>query len=92
VELVHSKRHPAEMGAAEVARFLSSLAVDGRVASSTQNQALNALLYRVVLEQELPWLDDIVRAKRSHHLPVVLTRDEVRAVLDRLAGAPNDSA
>jgi site-specific recombinase XerD len=94
VELVHSKRHPAEMGAAEVARFLSSLAVDGRVASSTQNQALNALLflYRVVLEQELPSLDDVVRAKRSHHLPVVLTRDEVRAVLDRLAGAPNDSA
>jgi site-specific recombinase XerD len=92
--LFHGKRHPAEMGAAEVARFLSSLAVDGRVASSTQNQALNALLflYRVVLEQELPWLDDIVRAKRSHHLPVVLTRDEVRAVLDRLAGAPNDSA
>jgi integron integrase len=86
----HDKRHPAEMGAPEVARFLTSLAVDARVASSTQNQALNALLflYRAVLAQELPWLDDVVRAKRPQRLPVVLTRDEVRAVLDRLDGSP----
>src|SRR5207248_5686245 len=86
----HAKRHPAEMGAPEVARFLTSLAVDSRVASSTQNQALNALLflYRIVLEQELPWLDEVVRAKRPQRLPVVLTRAEVRAVLDRLDGVP----
>ena len=86
--LFHAKRHPAEMGAPEVTRFLSSLAVDGRVAASTQNQALSALLflYREVLELDLPWLDGIVRAKRPERLPVVLTRDEVRAVLLRLEG------
>jgi integron integrase len=86
----HSKRHPADMGAPEVARFLTSLAVDARVASSTQNQALNAIvfLYRIVLGQQLPWLDDVVRAKGPQRLPVVLTREEVRAVLDRLDGSP----
>ena len=74
----HGKRHPAEMGGSEVAQFLSSLAVEGRVAASTQNQALSALLflYRYVLHQELPWLDDVVRARRPKHLPIVLTRDE----------------
>jgi integron integrase len=86
----HDKRHPTDMGAPEITRFLSSLAVEGNVAASTQNQALSALLflYRDVLEVELPWLDGIVRAKRPQRLPVVLTRDEVRAVLRRLEGAP----
>jgi len=86
----HAKRHPAEMGAPEVTRFLTSLAVDGRVAASTQNQALNALLflYRVVLEVDLPWLDEIVRARRPETLPTVLTRDEVRRVLECLEGTP----
>ena len=86
----HGKRHPAEMGAAEVTAFLTSLAVQSKVAASTQNQALSALLflYREVLGVELPWLDDVVRAKRPLHLPVVLTRDEVRAVLQRLDGVP----
>ncbi len=81
--LFHGKRHPAEMGALEVTQFLSSLAVQGNVAASTQNQALSALLflYRHVLQVELPWLDDVVRAKRSERLPVVLTREEVRASL-----------
>ena len=62
----HGKRHPADMGAAELTRFLSSLVVDGRVAASTQNQALSALLflYRAVLDIDVPWLDGIVRAKR----------------------------
>jgi integrase len=85
----HAKRHPTDMGAAELTRFLSSLAVDGRVEASTQNQALNALLflYRVALEQDLPWLDDVVRARRPIYLPVVLTRQEVRRVLERLDGA-----
>jgi integron integrase len=84
----HGKRHPAEMGAPEVTAFLTSLAVQDKVAASTQNQALSALLflYREVLGVELPWLDDVVRAKRPQHLPVVLTRDEVRAVLQRLDG------
>jgi integron integrase len=86
----HGKRHPAEMGAAEVAAFLTSLAVQGKVAASTQNQALSALLflYREVLGIDLPWLDEVVRAKRPLHLPVVLTREEVRAVLQRLDGVP----
>ena len=86
----HGKRHPAEMGAAEVTAFLTALAVRERVAASTQNQALNALLflYREILGVELPWLDDLVRAKRPQHLPTVLTRDEVRAVLERVDGVP----
>src|SRR5262245_62239382 len=78
------------MGAAEITRFLSSLAVDDKVAASTQNQALGALLflYRNVLELDLPWLDGIVRAKRPQRLPIVLTREEVRAVLQPLTGVP----
>src|SRR5712691_1483905 len=86
----HGKRHPMEMGAAEVAQFLTSLAVEDKVAGSTQKQALSALLflYREVLGVELPWLDDVVRAKRPQYLPVVLTRAEVRAVLGRLDGVP----
>jgi integron integrase len=86
----HGKRHPGEMGSAEVAAFLTSLAVQSKVAASTQNQALSALLflYRNVLGVELPWLDDVVRARRPLHLPVVLTRDEVRAVLQRLDAVP----
>src|SRR5262249_20690331 len=86
----HGKRHPTEMGAPEITRFLSALAIDAKVAASTQNQALSALLflYREVLELDLPWLDGIVRAKRPQRFPVVLTRDEVRAVLQPLRGAP----
>jgi Phage integrase, N-terminal SAM-like domain len=70
--LFHDKRHPSEMGAPEITRFLSSLAVEGNVAASTQNQALSALLflYRDVLGIDLPWLDGIVRAKRPQRLPV----------------------
>ena len=84
----HAKRHPAEMGAAEVTAFLTSLAVKGKVAASTQNQALSALLflYREVLGVELPWLDGLVRAKPPQRLPVVLTREEVRTVLGKLDG------
>jgi len=86
----HGKRHPAEMGAAEVTEFLTSLAVHGKVAASTQNQALSALLflYREVLSVELPWLDGLVRAKPPQRLPVVLTREEVRTVLGKLDGVP----
>jgi integron integrase len=86
----HGRRHPSEMGAPEITRFLTSLAVERKVASSTQNQALSALLflYREVLQQDLPWLDDLVRARRPERLPGVLTRDGVRAVLGRLEGTP----
>jgi integron integrase len=86
--LFHGKRHPREMGAAEVEAFLSHLATAGRVSPSTQNQALSALLflYREVLEVELPWLDGVVRAKRPKHIPVVLTEREVRALLAQLDG------
>src|SRR5262245_4056434 len=78
------------MGAPELTRYLSSLAVDGNVAASTQNQALSALLflYREVLGQDVPWLDDVMRAKRPIRLPVVLTRDEVRSVIQKLRGTP----
>ncbi len=86
----HGTRDPREMGAAEVEQFLTSLAVEGGVSASTQNQALAALLflYRVVLEVELPWLDNVVRAKRGRRLPVVLTKDEVRTVLGGIEGVP----
>lgn len=68
----------------------SSLAVDAKVSASTQNQALSALLflYREVLDKTVPWLREVVHAKTPRRLPVVLTRDEVRAVLERLAGTP----
>lgn len=84
--LFHGKRHPDAMGADEVTAFLSHLAVDRHCAPSTQNQALNALLflYRKVLEIDLPWLDEVVRAKRPQRIPVVLTAAEVRAVLAHL--------
>ena len=86
--LFHDKRHPVEMGGTEVTRFLTHLAVDGKVSASTQNQALSALLflYRDVLGVELAWLDEVVRAKRPVRLPVVLSRDEVRAILAELHG------
>jgi len=86
----HGKRHPAEMGAVEVTQFLSSLAQQDHVAASTQNQALSALLflYRQVLQVEMPWLDNVVRAKLSERLPVVLTREEIRAVIRELQGPP----
>jgi integron integrase len=85
----HGKRHPAGMGKAEVEAFLTSLAVARNVSASTQNQALSALLflYREVLNTELPWLDDVTRAKKPARLPSVLTREEVGALLARIADA-----
>lgn len=86
--LFHGKRHPAEMGAREVEIFLTSLAVEGGVSASTQGQALAALLflYKQVLGVNLPWLDEVVRAKRPQRLPTVLTPEEVRAVLTQMEG------
>ncbi len=84
------KRHPAQMGAHEVSDFLSWLATERKVAAATQNQALSALLflYKQVLDINLPWMDDMVRAKRPVRLPTVLTEDEVGRLLARLHGAP----
>jgi integron integrase len=84
----HGQRHPREMGGPEAAAFLTSLAVDRKVAASTQNQALAAILflYRAVLEVELPWLENLVHARRPQRLPVVLTRDEAQRVLAQLDG------
>jgi integron integrase len=86
--LFHDKTHPRNMGAPEVEAFLTHLAVDGNVAAATQNQALSALLflYREVLGIDLPWLDNVTRAKRPQRMPVVLTRVETHAVLDRMTG------
>jgi len=88
--LFHRKRHPRDMGVAEVNAFLTHLAVEGHVSASTQNQALSALLflYGPVLEQPLGLLEGVVRAKRPKRLPVVLTPDEVSRVLARLDGVP----
>lgn len=86
--LFHDKRHPQEIGAAEVEAFLTHLAVVGRVSASTRNQALSALLflYKEVLSIDLPWLDKVIRARQPQRLPVVLTRTEVQAVLTRMSG------
>ncbi len=84
--LFHDRRHPDQMGALEIVAFLSDLAVRGRVAASTQNQALSALLflYRAVLGREIEGIDGAVRAPRPQRLPVVLSREEVRRVLVEL--------
>ncbi|MEP7060958.1 MAG: integron integrase [Betaproteobacteria bacterium] len=84
----HAMRHPREMGAPQVEAFLSHLAVDRRVAASTQNQAKSALLflYREVLVIDLDWLDHVAQARAPTRVPVVLTRDEVKRVLIRLNG------
>src|SRR5256712_268467 len=82
------RRHPAALGEAEVTGFLNHLAVERKVAASTQNQALSALLflYKEVLGRELSWLDGLHRATRPPRLPVVLTRDEVERLLAELQG------
>lgn len=84
--LHHGKRHPADMAKMEIEAFLSHLAVNRQVSPSTQNQALQALLflYRQVLEIELPWLDDVIRAKPKRRVPVVLSRYEARLLLDNV--------
>ena len=84
----HGLRHPEELGAQAVEAFLTHLAVEGNVAASTQNQAKSALLflYKEVLGITLPWLDDVVPAKQSRRLPVVLTQTEVARLLGATSG------
>ncbi|MDO8678978.1 MAG: phage integrase N-terminal SAM-like domain-containing protein, partial [Acidobacteriota bacterium] len=84
----HRKTHPAQMGASEISQFLTWLAVDRRVSASTQNQALSALLflYKQVLSIEVGSVPPVVRARTPDRLPVVLSRDEVGAILKQLTG------
>ena len=86
--LFHKKRHPNDMGEREISAFLTDLAVNRNVAASTQNQALSAILflYQKVLDRKLEWLDDVVRAKRPAHMPVILTREETQQLLNEIPG------
>ena len=92
--LHHGKCHPRDMGSVEVEAFLTDLASRRGVAASTQNQALAALLflYREVLSIDLPWMNDIQRAKRPVRVPTVLSRDEVARVLDPIRRRTDSSA
>ena len=89
--LFHKKRHPSSMGAEEANAFLSHLAVDEHVSPATQNQAMAALLflYRHVLNEPLPWLKDLIKAKRTMRLPVILSPDQVRSVIAASDGVYN---
>ena len=86
----YNKRHPAEMAELETGQFLSSLATELRVSASTQNQAFNAILflYDQVLGKKIGLVSGVVCAKRAHHAPVVLTRDEVKRIIDCMNGVP----
>ncbi len=86
----HGRRDPSDLGREHITKFLNVLATEGLVSASTQNQALAALLflYRDVLSRDVPWMDDLIRAKTPIKLPVVLSRAEVRAVLARIEGLP----
>jgi len=87
--LFHGKRHPSEMEKSEIEAFLTHLAVNRQVSPSTQNQALQAILflYRNVLKTELPWIDDVIRAKPKIRVPVVLSSDEMCVLLDSMPPA-----
>lgn len=86
--LANGKRHPREMGKREVEAFLTQLATRGGVAAGTQNQALAALLflYREVFGMELPWMENVIRAKRPRRVPTILSRDEVTRLLGLMQG------
>lgn len=86
--LFHNKRHPNEMGKDEIQKFINHLAVEQNVSSSTQNQALQAILYvyKNVLNKEVGWLDDIKHATRIKHLPVVFSKRETLKIFEHLSG------
>jgi integron integrase len=88
--IYHGKRHPRQMAEEEVTEFLTYLARDRNVASSTQNQALSALLflYKDVLKQEIGWLKNVERARRPAKFPVVLSRAELKRVFAHMHGVP----
>jgi len=87
--LFHKKRHPKDMGAEEIQAFIAHLATQRMVAASTQNQALSALmfLYRHVLQKEIAFPSDLIRAEKSRTLPTVLTHQEAMAVIGKMTGA-----
>jgi site-specific recombinase XerD len=84
----HNMRHPAEMAEPEINAYLTHLAVKEKVSASTQNQALSALLflYRHVLDRKVGDLGEVIRARKPHHVPVVMTREEVKSVISHLHG------
>src|SRR6266498_3076623 len=86
--LFHDKQHPKDMAEPEIRQFISDLAVNAKISASTQTVALSALLflYRDVLKKELPYVSHIERARQRKKLPVVFTRNEVRAVLKAMTG------
>ena len=86
----HNLRHPREMSEPEITQFLTHLATVGNVAAATQNQALSALLflYKEVLKEKVGWIENVERAKKPKHIPVVLTRDEVHKIFAQLHGMP----
>jgi len=86
--LFHKKRHPAQMSSKEVESFLTHLAVNRNVSPGTQNLALSAILflYKQVLQIELPWLENVTRAKVKKHIPVVFTRQEIKSILAQFDG------
>ena len=88
--LFHNKRHPNEMGKDEIQKFINHLAVEQNVSSSTQNQALQAILYlyKNILNKNVGWLDDIKHATRIKHLPVVFSRNETTKIFEHLNGTP----
>lgn len=86
--LFHNKKHPSAMGPEEINAFLTHLAVEKNVAASTQNQALSAILflYKEVLQENVGWITDLVRATKPKRLPVVFAREEVARLLGRMTG------
>ena len=86
--LFHNKKHPAEMGENEISEYLTFLAVKRKVAASTQNQALSAILFlfKQVLKRDISWLDDVIKAKKPKKLPLVFSKDEAKKVLLQLEG------
>jgi integron integrase len=84
--LFHDKRHPKDMGADEIKAFINNLTINHHVSSSTQNQALQGVLflYKNVLNRDVGWIENIKRSSRVKHLPVVLSKKEVRKVFDNL--------
>ena len=86
--LFHNKRHPNEMGADEIRAYINHLAVKDNVSSSTQNQALQAILflYKNILKQEIGWINEIEKVARTKHIPVVFSKAEAKLVLENMNG------
>lgn len=92
--LFHNKRHPKEMGTEEIKNYINYLATKKQVSASTQNQAINAIifLYKEVLEIEIGWINEIKRVQRIKHIPVVFSRDESKIILTAMNGIPKLAA